>query len=184
MEVFWEKGYEGASMADLTAAMGIGSPSLYAAFGSKESLFREALVLYAATEGAELLHPVLQARTAFEAVQRLLMESARVYTRPGKPCGCLVVLSALHTSDTNDAIRDELAAMRGQNVDDLAKLLARGVKTGEIPRGADLKAIARYYVTVQQGMSIQARDGADRATLESIARSALAAWQPLITATR
>jgi AcrR family transcriptional regulator len=181
MDVFWEKGYEGASMADLTSVMGINAPSLYGAFGSKEGLFREALSLYVSTEGAELLKPVLAASTAYGAIERLLMGSARIYTRKSRPSGCLVVLSALQGGSATDAVRDELSAKRMQNIDDLAKLLAWGIETGEIARTADLKAIARFYVTVQQGMSIQARDGASRAALETVAKAALAAWQSLVS---
>lgn len=180
MEVFWEKGYEGTSMADLTSVMEITAPSIYAAFGNKEDLFREALALYVSTEGAELLRPVLAAPSAYEAIQSLLMESARIYTRKNRPTGCLVVMSALQGGAAVDTVRGELATKRMRNVDDLAKLLSRGVKTGEIPATADLKAMARFYVTVQEGMSIQARDGASRQALESVAHSALAAWGPLL----
>jgi AcrR family transcriptional regulator len=184
MEVFWEKGYEGASMADLTRAMGIASPSLYAAFGSKEELFRQALALYGASEGIEIWGAVANATTAYQAVEGFLMQSARVFTRSGKPPGCLVVLSALHATEPSANVRRELISMRRENVVDLAARLERGVAAGEISRAADVKAIASYYVTVQQGMSIQARDGATRKTLESIARAALAAWQPLTSAVK
>jgi AcrR family transcriptional regulator len=182
MEVFWAKGYEGASMTDLTQAMGIASPSLYAAFGSKEELFRQALDLYGATEGTEIWSSVAEAPTAFQAVEAFLMQSARVFTRAGKPPGCLIVLSALHASETSETVRRELILMRKKNVADLAARLKRAVAAGEISSAADVKAIAGYYVTLQQGMSIQARDGASRHLLESIARAALAAWQPLVTA--
>jgi AcrR family transcriptional regulator len=179
MEVFWAKGYEGASMAELTAAMGIASPSLYAAFGSKEELFRQALALYGATEGPDIWDAVTKALTAYEAVEGFLMQTARVFTRPGKPTGCLVVLSALHATETCETVRRELIRMRAQTVEDLAERLRQGVAAGEIAPDADVKAIAGYYVTVQQGMSIQARDGATREQLQAIARAALAAWEPL-----
>jgi AcrR family transcriptional regulator len=182
MEVFWAQGYEGASMSDLTLAMGIASPSLYAAFGSKEELFRQAIELYNASEGGEIWGAVANAGTAFEAIEGFLMQSARVFTRSDKPPGCLVVLSALHATETSATVRHELIAMRQQNVADLAARLKRGVAAGEISRHADVNAIASYYVTVQQGMSIQARDGRSRQVLESIARAALAAWQPLVNA--
>jgi len=179
MEVFWAKGYEGASMADLTAAMGIASPSLYAAFGSKEGLFREALALYGATEGEGLWGAVSNAPTAYEAVEAFLMQTARLFTRPGKPPGCLVVLSALHATENCETVRQELIRSRAKATDDLAQRLRQGVETGEIAPEIDVNSLAKYFVAVQQGMSIQARDGAGRETLEAIARAALAAWGPL-----
>jgi len=179
MEVFWAKGYEGASMAELTAAMGINSPSLYAAFGCKEALFREALALYGGTEGCEIWGPVAAAATAREAVEAFLMQTARAFTRPGKPRGCLVVLSALHATENSRTVRRALLRLRAKTVDDLAARLRQGMEAGEIAPGTDAKAVASYFVTVQQGMSIQARDGASREKLETIARAALAAWGPL-----
>ncbi|MFB5151671.1 TetR/AcrR family transcriptional regulator [Burkholderia orbicola] len=180
MEVFWRLGYEGASMTDLTAAMGIASPSLYAAFGSKEALFRQALEHYRATEGQEIWGGVERAASAYDAVQNYLMDTARVFTRRSKPAGCLIVLSALHPAERSDMVRQTLIAMREGTVDALRERLAQGVATGEISVHANLDAIARYYVTVQQGMSIQARDGASRRDLEAVAQAALAAWPALV----
>ncbi|MEB2605873.1 TetR/AcrR family transcriptional regulator [Burkholderia cenocepacia] len=180
MEVFWRLGYEGASMTDLTAAMGIASPSLYAAFGSKEALFRQALEHYRATEGQEIWGGVERAASAYDAVQNYLMDTARVFTRRSKPAGCLIVLSALHPAERSDMVRQTLIAMREGTVDALRGHLAQGVATGEISAHANLDAIARYYVTVQQGMSIQARDGASRRDLEAVAQAALAAWPALV----
>lgn len=182
MEVFWAKGFEGASMAELTAAMGIASPSLYAAFGSKDALFREAVGLYVATDGSDIWAAVTQADTAYAAVEGFLMATARLFSRPDKPSGCLVVLSALHETQASEAVRSELTAKRERNTQDLARRLSQAVATGEIAASTDIDTVARFYVTVQQGMSIQARDGADRATLEGIARSALAAWPSLVAA--
>jgi len=179
MEVFWDKGFEAASMNDLIAAMGIGSPSLYAAFGSKEALFREAVERYVTVDGADIWAAVMSADTAYGAVEAFLMTTARAFTRRDKPRGCLVTLSGLHANEANEALRTELVAKRAQNTQDLAVQLKRGVESGEIAPTVDLEAVARFFVTVQQGMSIQARDGAKRAALEKIARSALAAWTPL-----
>ncbi|WP_342702700.1 TetR/AcrR family transcriptional regulator [Burkholderia arboris] len=182
MEVFWRLGYEGASMTDLTAAMGIASPSLYAAFGSKETLFRQALDRYGATEGREIWEGVERAGNAHDAMQNYLMNTARVFTRRSKPAGCLVVLSALHPAERSDTVRQTLIAMREGTVEALRERLRQGVAIGEISVHANLDAIARYYVTVQQGMSIQARDGASRRDLEAVAQAALAAWPALVGA--
>lgn len=180
IDVFWEKGFEGASMADLTAAMGIGTTSLYAAFGSKDELFREAVEHYAVYAGAEIWGAVTDADTARGAIEGYLLATARAFTRGDRPSGCLVVLSALHANGATADLRDDLIGKRGQSVEDLAAVLQRGVERGELPAGLDVRAVARFYATVQQGMSIQARDGADRATLEGIAHAALAAWEPLL----
>ncbi|MCA6120853.1 TetR/AcrR family transcriptional regulator [Bradyrhizobium sp. WSM 1704] len=179
MEVFWLKGYEGASMADLTTAMGIASPSLYAAFGGKEELFRQALDYYVRNEGDLIWGAAMRAHTAYDTVETFLMQTARVFTRRSRPPGCLVVLSALHPGEHSETVRRELVEHRAQTVKDLRERLRQGVARGEISPAADLDAIAKYYVTVQQGMSIQARDGASRQQLELIARAALAAWRPL-----
>jgi hypothetical protein len=88
----------------------------------------------------------------------------------------------LHENGATEALRADLVAKRALNIQLLVERLSQGVVTGEIPSTADILAVARFYVTVQQGMSIQARDGADRAILETVARSALAAWQPMISA--
>ncbi|XHO59309.1 HTH-type transcriptional repressor ComR [Burkholderia ambifaria] len=182
MEVFWRLGYEGASMTDLTAAMGIASPSLYAAFGSKEALFRQAIEHYRETEGREIWDGVEQAGSAHDAIENYLMQTARVFTRRSKPAGCLIVLSALHPAERSDTVRQMLIAMREQTVAALRARLGEGVAAGEISAHADLDAIARYYVTVQQGMSIQARDGASRRDLEAVGQAALAAWPALVGA--
>ena len=179
MEVFWEKGYEGASMADLTAAMGIGSPSLYAAFGSKEGLFREAIALYNATDGAAVWQETLAAPSAYGAAEAFLMTSALQFSTLDKPSGCFVTLSVLHLTPASAAVRAELSARRVHNVQVLAEKLAEGVQSGEIDEAVNVEAVARFFITVQQGMSIQARDGATRQKLEEIAHSALAAWSAL-----
>jgi AcrR family transcriptional regulator len=184
MELFWSRGYDGASISDLTAAMGIASPSLYAAFGCKEALFREALQLYAATESDGIWGEVETATTARQACESMLMATAQVFTRPGKPTGCLVVLSALHAGELNETVREELVRGRAGAVERLEARLRQGQVEGELPAGADLRAIATYVITVQQGMSIQARDGAGQSTLEGIARATMAGWNALVQTLR
>lgn len=181
MLVFWEKGYQATSLSDLTEAMGIGSPSLYAAFGSKEGLYREAVELYHASGSDEIAGPLTLAPTAREAVEGYLMASAAVFTRPGYPPGCMVVLSAVNAVGVGDETSAKLREMRAQSVAVIAARLRVAMAEGEILPNLDAEAIASYYVTVQQGMSIQARDGASRRQLEVIAQGAMAAWEGLTT---
>ncbi|WP_309646090.1 TetR/AcrR family transcriptional regulator [Phenylobacterium sp.] len=182
MEVFWLKGYEAASISDLTSAMGIGSPSLYAAFGSKEGLFREAVELYGRLEGPEVWAAFEKAPTARAAVEAFLTATAQAFTRPGKPRGCLVTLSVMNTADASASVCEAMRLNRASGRNDLAARLERAVSAGELPRGLDVAAVANFYLTVQQGMSIQARDGASRETLTAVAHAAMAAWAPLTAA--
>jgi AcrR family transcriptional regulator len=183
MEVFWSKGYDNTSLTDLTSAMGINAPSLYAAFGSKEALFNEAVVLYGKTEGTEIWDALTEAATAKDAISGYLHATALSFTQPGKPAGCLIVLGALHASNSNAGICDALRRIRVENVDSLKERLDRGVAAGELPRDVDSGAVALFYATVQQGMSIQARDGASRDMLHAIADGAMAAWDRLTSGT-
>lgn len=179
MEVFWIKGYETASISDLTDAMAIGSPSLYAAFGSKEELFHEAVELYSRTEGPELWDVVEGASTAREGIGGFLMATARAFTQAGKPRGCLVTLSALNTTPASASVCQAMRERRAGGQCGLEARLKRAVAEGELPAGLDTAAVATFYATVQQGMSIQARDGASREALEKVAQAAMAAWEPL-----
>lgn len=179
MEVFWTKGYEGAAISDLTEAMGIAAPSLYAAFGSKERLFAEAVELYGRTEGPEIWGAVENAATAREAFEGYLSATARAFTRPGKPAGCMVVLSAIHTTNASAGVCEALRLNRVGSQGGLKARLDAAVASGELPAGFDTGAVAAFFVTVQQGMSIQARDGASREALQKVADSAMAAWGPL-----
>jgi AcrR family transcriptional regulator len=181
LEVFWAKGYDGASLAELTAAMGINAPSLYAAFGSKEALFREAVALYGETEGTEIWAALPQAPSARAAIERFLRASALSFTRPDRPAGCLIVLGALLANDGNAKVCRELRDNRAGNVAALRARLERAVAEGELPADLDFEAVATFYATVQHGMSIQARDGAARATLLAVADCAMAAWDGLIS---
>jgi AcrR family transcriptional regulator len=179
MEVFWARGYEGASMSDLTAAMGINSPSLYAAFGSKEALFLEATDFYSRTEGADIWLALEEAPTARLAIEQFLRLTAKAYAQTDRPQGCLITLGALHQDSSRGAICDDLRRRRAENHSALRKRLERGVAEGELPASLDCSAAATFYATVQHGMSIQARDGASHAALMATVAGAMAAWRTM-----
>lgn len=182
MEVFWIKGFAGASLADLTGAMGINAPSLYAAFGTKEELFEAAVDLYAATEGPALWGHLNEAQTAKDAVRRLLEASADSYTDPNNPPGCLVVLGAIVGGDAGESVVASLAARRAEGLVMLTERIDRDVRAGILPKDLDARAVASFYFTVQQGMSLQARDNPNRAMVRATADGAMLAWDGLIAA--
>ena len=179
MELFWAKGYEGTSIAELTAAMGINSPSLYAAFGSKEALFLEATEYYTQAEGTEIWAALDEAPTACQAIENFLRQTAKAYSQTDRPQGCLIALGALHEDSSSGAICTDLRRRRAENLAALRKRLERGVAEGELPADFDCDAVATFYATVQHGMSIQARDGASRTALMATVTGAMSAWQVL-----
>lgn len=180
MELFWAKGYADTSLADLTRAMGINSPSLYAAFGGKEALFREAVRLYGETEGAALWRPIeADGLTAREAMQDLLFATAEANGRVGKPTGCLVILSGAHPDALPGGACRDLDEIRKATLAAMEARLRQGRDAGEMPSGADIGAMAAFYTTVHQGMVFRARDGATPEELRSTARAAMLAWNGL-----
>jgi AcrR family transcriptional regulator len=180
MEVFWAHGYEGASMSDLTAAMGINSPSLYAAFGCKEQLFREAVAYYNETEGAAIDRALRERPTARDAIAEVLRHNVAAYTDPDKPRGCMIVLAATTSTERSEAVHDHLAGWRTAAEQAFRERIERGIADGDVPADVDAVRIAAFYNAVMQGMAIQARDGADRPKLSAIAEAAIAAWDSLV----
>ncbi|KRE17994.1 TetR family transcriptional regulator [Bosea sp. Root381] len=176
--LFWRKGYAATSVSDLTEAMGIGSPSLYAAFGSKEGLYAEALRHYGERYEALVWGNFRAAATAREAVRALLMDSAAALTGScgaNDPLGCMVTLSAVG-SEGHAELGERVRMARHDGLMRIEERLSRAVAEGELPPGSDVAGLARLFVAVQAGMSILARDGASRAELEAAALHAMQAW--------
>ncbi len=173
MHVFWRKGYLGTSLSDLTEAMGINRPSIYAAFGNKESLFRKALEHYSKGPSA-YLGEALQEPNARAVIERMLHGVINLLTGPRNPKTCLWVHGALSCGD--DPLREEFVAQRVAGLAELRRRLQRAIAEGDLPPDADADALARYVQTVNFGLTVQASTGAIRKELLRIVEIALQAW--------
>lgn len=176
MFLFWERGYEGVSMDDLTEAMGISPSSLYASFGSKEELFLTTLDKYEKEIGMYWV-PILE-NTAHgrEAFVRMFEGASRELTRPDLPRGCMMTLALLHSSPQLDPLRRELNKRRTAALDIITARLRRAIEEGDLPEKAAIDNLAQMLMTVFQGMTVRARAGADRKELLQASRGAMAAW--------
>ncbi|MFD8563333.1 TetR/AcrR family transcriptional regulator [Streptosporangium canum] len=175
MLVFWEHGYEGASLAGLTEAMGISAKSMYAAFGNKEELFRKALERY--TEGpSAYLARALEEPTALGVATAILTGTVRTTTRPAHPHGCLGVQGALAASDSGRGVRDLLVAWRNNGCSRVRERFQRAVDDGELPPETDPGLLARYVTTLAFGIAVQAASGVGRDELQGMADAALRNW--------
>jgi AcrR family transcriptional regulator len=177
LHLFWRKGYEGTSITDLTEAIGITKPSLYAAFGNKEELFRKAFDRY--VDGpAGYVQIALAKPTAREVVEHLLYEAADAVTNPDNPPGCLAIQGALCCGDTAETIKQELMTRRARGEDDLRRRFQKAVNEGDLPKDSNPIDLARYVSAIVQGMAIQAIGGAGRDDLRRVAELALRNWPP------
>ena len=175
LQVFWQKGYEGASLSDLTRAMGINRPSLYAAFGNKEALFRRVLDRYADGPAA-YVREALREATVRAVVERLLSGVIGLLADPRTPAGCLMVHGALACGKDSDPIRQELISRRAASEAAIRRRFKRAIAEGDLPADVDPGDLARFIAAVMHGMTIQAVGGAGRAELRRVARVALRAW--------
>jgi AcrR family transcriptional regulator len=175
MKVFWREGYQGASLSDLTKAMGINRPSLYAAFGDKESLFRKVLDRYD-NGPAAYVREALNQPTARAVVERLMDGAAELATASSNPRGCLLVQAALACGDAGKAIRNDLILRRDAGEKAVRLRLKRARAEGDLPRDSNPADLARYVVTMIQGIAVQATSGATRDELRRVIRTALQAW--------
>lgn len=175
MEVFWRRGYEGATIAELTGAMGINPPSLYAAFGNKEGLLKAALDRYMVVRN-ECMAEILSAPTAREVVERGLLKLADLQTDPANPPGCLLVAGGLACGVGSENIPFELAAHRAQSEDQLRRRFIRAREEGDLPADSDPAALARYVSAVIVGIGVLASGGATREQLREVAMVAVKAF--------
>ncbi|WP_106401231.1 TetR/AcrR family transcriptional regulator [Actinocorallia populi] len=173
--VFWEHGYEGASLAKLTEAMGISTTSMYAAFGNKEELFRKALERYTEGPGAYLTR-ALEEPTALGVATAILAGSVRTTTLPTHPRGCLGVQGALVAGDSGNGVRDLLVAWRDDGCSRVRERFQRAVDDGDLPPETDAGLLARYITTLTFGIAVQAASGVGRDELQETADAALRNW--------
>jgi AcrR family transcriptional regulator len=172
--LFWERGYEATSIADLTAVMGIGTPSLYAAFHNKQALFDEVVALYATKHRAFMATAFLEETTLRAGLERMLREAAAAYTRPDRPRGCLVITAATNCSSSE--VQGRLRELRNSSISQFEGLIRAAVDAGELTRDADPHLLALATGIQIQGMAQQARDGTPRQELEAAATLMIAAW--------
>jgi AcrR family transcriptional regulator len=173
--LFWRRGYEGTSLAALTKAMGINVPSLYAAFGNKQELFKKALDLYI-RKPASYLPNALKESTARGAAEELMDGAIKMVMNPRHPDGCLLVHGALASGPVGESARKELSRRRAGAEAAIRRRFERAIVHGDLTRKVDATKLARYIVTVIWGMSVQAAGGATRAQLKDIAEVAMRSW--------
>ncbi|MBU1755489.1 MAG: TetR/AcrR family transcriptional regulator [Alphaproteobacteria bacterium] len=174
LRVFWTKGYEGASLTELTEAMGVTRPSLYAAFGNKEALFSQALDLYEKDKLAYIGQAIEQP-TARAVAEYML--SGAIDTATGGECrGCMGVIASVACQSVEPSIRDDVNRRAQSSKDAIVARMQQAVDANEFTLPVEAEAITRYLLAIMQGMSVQAQSGATKAELEQVAHSALAAW--------
>ncbi|OEV05888.1 TetR/AcrR family transcriptional regulator [Streptomyces oceani] len=182
IRAFWEEGYEATSIADLTEVMGIGAPSLYAAFGDKRTLFGEVIEVYVREYGGFIDRALEEEGTARGALSRVLHDAAGEYTTPGRPPGCLIATAASN-GGSGDAT-EALCEKRRANENRFESRIRAGVAAGELPADTDARALAQFTGVVMHGMSQQARDGANHTELLAVADTAMRAWPALLVGGR
>ncbi|BDC48404.1 TetR family transcriptional regulator [Bryobacterales bacterium F-183] len=173
MFLFWDRGFEGASLDDLTATMGISPSSLYSAYGGKEKLYFAALDRFLATRGnfwASILdEPGIPTREAF---RRLFSTAAFELLRSDQPAGCMLAIAGTHMGPGAAKIREGIRERRQRVMESFANRVERGKQEGDLPPDTDVASLAHYLFAVYQGLATQARDGVDRPTLLAIGRNA------------
>lgn len=176
MLTFWQHGFEATSIQDLTKAMHITAPSLYAAFGDKQQLFLECIDWYERTDPEPTAVIFAQAATARAAIERWLNIAALKLTQPNKPNGCMLVTAATNCTAQSSCLQDVLTTKRNNTSQLIQARLRQGQQDGDVSADIDIKQLADFYNTVVHGLTIQALDGANRTTLQAIVNQAMKAW--------
>lgn len=176
LDLFWRHGFDGTSIPQLTAAMGISPPSLYAAFGSKDALYRESIRLYLTRYNDFMNYFFAEGISARDAVQQALLAAAKQFTSHDHAPGCMISNAELQASPDNEALAAEITKFRKAARNILYTRLEAARKSGELPKKTDTNSLSAFYAMVSQGMSVQARDGAKAADLERLVKLAMLAW--------
>ncbi len=175
MLVFWKHGFDGTSYAELTEATGMSKPTLYATFGDKVTLFREAVLAYSALT-AKSYEDALNRPTAREAVEACLQLARGLNPKPGEPVACFLVQGALSGSGDTQELRDELTALRRHATGRLRMRLERAKREGDLPERVDAGVLAEYFASLTAGLSVQAAGGSTPAELKQVVAMAMAQW--------
>jgi AcrR family transcriptional regulator len=180
VDVFWLQGYEGTAVAELTAAMGVNKPSLYAVFGTKEQLFQQVVRRYAERELA-YFREALEQPTALEVVRDYLERNAVALTRPDRPPGCLSIQGGLAASPANSTVTEFLAGSRLAGEQALAARFTQARADGDLPADADPDALARFVMVFSEGQAVHAAAGATSEQLQETAAIALEAFERAVS---
>jgi AcrR family transcriptional regulator len=181
MHLFWSRGYDAISMADLRAELGITQASLYAAFRSKEQLFREAVDLYRRTAGFSTTLALETEAHGREAIHAMLQAAVDAFSAPGAPGGCLLILGATNCAVENKAVQNHLLLIRRGITQSILDRLKQSQRDGDVPKAAPVQGLATFYSTVLYGLALQSRDGASRKTLTQVVEFAVANWQQMVS---
>ncbi len=176
MMLFWKYGYEATAMSDLTKALNLTAPSIYSTFGDKSQLFHACLDYYLKHEACSLDLIFQQAETAKVAIELYLYENLKKLLQQDKPTGCMLVTATMNCSEQHQPLQHDLLLKRQQVKEKIYQRLQQGVEDGDLSSDADIQAMTDYYVTVIQGLTMQARDGVAMEQLENVVTLALKTW--------
>ncbi len=180
MLLFWKNGYIATSIKDLTQALGITAPSLYCSFGDKASLFNQCIDYYLAHEACPTQLIMQQAKTAKIAFEILMYDSAKNLVQPDKPMGCMLITSAMGSSKQVQEVQNAVQEKRQYYKTTLVQRLEQGIVDGDVPKDVPINTVVDFYTTIINGLSIQACDGANLASLNQVIFNAMKIWDSFI----